>query len=119
MTDRTAYIKEWQANNRDRLKAATARYLLAHPERRKKTLSNPNYAKHRRDYEARNPEKLSAWRKVHAAIRRGELVRPTLCGSCQGGGRIEADHEDYSMPLKVVWLCKQCHVDITIKRRLS
>lgn len=47
---------------------------------------------------------------VKAAIKRGDLVRPTICEQCGKAARIEAAHRDYTLPLDVRWLCKSCHV---------
>ena len=59
----------------------------------------------------RNREKISAQRKVHAAVRRGELVRPLVCERCgvDKGQRLHGHHDDYSKPLDVMWLCALCH----------
>lgn len=47
---------------------------------------------------------------VAAAIRDGELVRPSACSSCGASGcRIVGHHPDYAKPFDVVWLCDRCH----------
>ncbi len=59
--------------------------------------------------------------KVHAAIKKGILTRPSSCSKCgspdkklrDGRTAIQAHHEDYSKPLDVEWLCVRCHVEIT------
>ena len=52
-------------------------------------------------------------RKAHSAfsraIREGRLVRPSACSGCGGEKRVEGHHPDYSRPLDVEWLCRQCH----------
>jgi len=81
--------------------------------------------KHRKQYRKEHPEvgfnaAMSVWKKnptrvhirqvVYYAIKSGILTRPNICESC---GRencvIEAHHTDYSKPLEVKWLCRQCH----------
>lgn len=54
-----------------------------------------------------------AYSKVAYAKRKGTLVEE-VCSAC--GGKAEAHHNDYSKPLKVVWLCRKHHrlVDSTI-----
>ena len=46
---------------------------------------------------------------VHAAIRRGELVRSAVCAWCGSSAHIEGHHPDYARPLMVIWLCRRCH----------
>ncbi len=36
------------------------------------------------------------------------LIVPTPCSRC-GDPDVEAHHFDYSKPLAVIWLCKECH----------
>lgn len=60
-------------------------------------------------YRRRNRPRVRAHELVYEAIKRGELVRPTVCSGCGEGGRIEAHHDDYSKPLDVRWLCPRCH----------
>ena len=58
-----------------------------------------------------------AHNKVEKAVKRGELVRPTVCSECGGAGQdyrdgrssIQAHHDDYNKPLDVRWLCQPCH----------
>jgi ribosomal protein L37AE/L43A len=58
-------------------------------------------------YEARNPEKVKARKKVREAIRTGRLKRQA-CVVC-GRFPAQAHHIDYSRPLFVVWACRNCH----------
>jgi ribosomal protein S27AE len=39
----------------------------------------------------------------------GRLVKQP-CEKC-GNENTEKHHEDYSKPLEVIWLCRQCHLD--------
>lgn len=43
------------------------------------------------------------------AYLRGELPMPPLCMGCNVLARLFMHHEDYSKPLAVRWLCKDCH----------
>ncbi len=60
-------------------------------------------------YREKYPHKRKAHQAVYRAIQSGKLVR-LPCDVC-GDQRSHAHHEDYSMPLVVVWLCKKHHVE--------
>lgn len=60
-------------------------------------------------YRKLNPEPMIAQSKVKYAVTTGKLIKPERCPACNGEGRIEAHHEDYSKPLDVMWLCNVCH----------
>ena len=59
-------------------------------------------------HRVRHPDKYRARNAVNNAIRDGRLVRKPCehCGSTQS---VHAHHHDYSKPLDVEWLCKDCH----------
>jgi len=59
----------------------------------------------------RNPIKYKAHQKVQYAIRSGKLPKSSecMCNDC-GKAANQYHHEDYSKPLEVIPLCKQCHV---------
>lgn len=63
-----------------------------------------------------DPKKLKTWHIVEAALNDGSLVKPLVCDKCKnpekgkGGNALQAHHDDYNKPLKVDWLCKQCHM---------
>jgi len=66
-------------------------------------------SEYKRRWRRANPEKDRAHELVRQAIRRGDLVRPTRCGSCGANARIQAHHGDYAWPLDIIWLCSECH----------
>lgn len=63
--------------------------------------------KNQRRMRAAHPERYRAYDAVRRAIRKGLLVR-LACESC-GDPKTHAHHEDYSKPLDVQWLCRDCH----------
>ncbi len=65
-----------------------------------------------RRYRERHPERDKAHRIVEYAIRTGKIDRPDYCESCFKEGIPDGHHEDYSKPLEVEWLCKQCHFNL-------
>lgn len=50
-------------------------------------------------------------RKLSNAIRHGKVNRPPCCTApgCFSTEHIEGHHPDFSNPLNVVWLCRECH----------
>lgn len=61
------------------------------------------------EWQIRHPEALKAIQEVAYALKTGKLVKPKECSQCGREVRLSAHHEDYSNPLKVVWLCSSCH----------
>lgn len=53
--------------------------------------------------------KQRAQDEVRAAIKRGDLQRPTCCADCGRTVEVHGHHDDYAKPLDVRWLCRQCH----------
>ena len=49
---------------------------------------------------------------MFCAVRKGDLIVPNKCKRCNKKKKLEAHHEDYSKPLEVTWLCRQCHNEI-------
>jgi hypothetical protein len=68
--------------------------------------------KARKYQEEKNPHKMSARQAVRTAILNGNLVRPGICSVCLLEKKPDAHHPDYSKPLEVIWLCRQCHADV-------
>ncbi len=49
-------------------------------------------------------------------ISRGLIDGPSECAFC-GEHATQMHHEDYSKPLEVTWLCKQCHQSLHALKR--
>jgi len=57
------------------------------------------------------PLQEAAWKEVQLAIKRGEIVRPSICEyGCISPKPIEGHHDDYSKPLALRWLCRPHHL---------
>ena len=64
-----------------------------------------------RDRRKRNPIQYLAQNMVRNAIRDGRLVKGTKCEDCgTTKKKLMGHHEDYYLPLEVVWLCQVCHI---------
>lgn len=69
-----------------------------------------------RSYRIRNPHKRAAHLAVKRALHSGALIKPPHCSgdlsfsqiTCSNP-RTDAHHDDYSLPLSVIWLCRSCH----------
>jgi ribosomal protein S27AE len=59
-------------------------------------------------YRRRHPERDRARNAVRRAIENGDLEREP-CVRCGATENIHAHHSDYAQPLKVTWLCGECH----------
>ena len=43
----------------------------------------------------------------------GRIIRPNTCSICENkSNRIISHHNDYLLPLKVIWVCFSCHQKI-------
>lgn len=83
-------------------------YFVAYDKRREKTPERRAFkSAAQRLYRERNPQKRAARVIVSNAIRDGRLLRQP-CEGC-GSEKVHAHHEDYTKPLDVRWLCKDCH----------
>lgn len=72
------------------------------------------------EWAAKYPDRREAHHTANNALRDGKLQRLALCEGCGLPKRLEKHHPDYSKPLLVVWLCKQCHaIADKIRRRLE
>jgi hypothetical protein len=65
-----------------------------------------------RKYEQQNPIKKGAHDKLNKAIKTGKIKANCFCEICGIETKTQAHHTDYSEPLIVVWVCRECHRDI-------
>ena len=53
------------------------------------------------------------YKKVNRAVNSKRLIKPNNCEKCQAyfedNRLLHGHHSDYSQPLKVQWLCMNCH----------
>ena len=57
--------------------------------------------------------KANARAYLHVYIKRGKIVKQSCetCG-CDNLSLIEGHHHDFTKPLEVKWLCRQCHLNL-------
>ncbi len=48
---------------------------------------------------------------AHGSLRRGKIEKKNACAICGNNGT-QMHHPDYSQPLLVVWVCRECHENI-------
>ena len=58
-------------------------------------------------WRSKNNEKILAHQELHRAIKFGEIEK-SQCVICKNKNA-HAHHDDYSKPLEVDWLCRNCH----------
>jgi len=104
------WVMAWQKLNRERIR-----------ELEKKRLATPHGKAIRRDsqtrYNKKNRIKRLAKDAIHNALIAGKIIRPNNCSMCKVKCRPDGHHFDYLKPLKVVWVCKKCHIKIHLKTK--
>ncbi len=67
------------------------------------------YRERERSRERKKDEKYDARRILNNAIKNGTVIKPAICEECRQEKRLTGHHDDYSKPLKIKWLCYECH----------
>lgn len=61
-------------------------------------------------WQAKNKDKRAAHVILGNAVRDGRVEKPDACSVCGNSDTvIHGHHEDYSLPLQVIWCCPLCH----------
>ena len=97
------YNKKWREENYEL-------YLLKSSENRRKKRSK--YREIDRRYIKANPEKVKARRVIRWLVKSKVLIPPKCCSICWKTRKVEAHHDDYKEPLKIIWTCRSCHFNI-------
>ena len=127
--ERSAYLAKWKKANPDkvreyrkinyarnlekRLAKNKARYYA---DRDRAAKANAEYRRKNPDmalasaarWRQANQHKIRVYRQVDKAIKSGELVVQP-CEMCGTTDKIHAHHDDYDLPLNVMWLCPGHH----------
>jgi hypothetical protein len=96
------YLRDYYQENIEYLREKGREY-----QKQNRNKANERLRKYRRTKEGNIKEKARS--KVQTALRNGSLIRPSICEDCKKDVFVEAHHEDYSKPLDIQWLCKDCH----------
>lgn len=93
--------KRWRANNRQQHRNSVQQWKRDNPKKRQVAT-----VRYRKKY----PEKQRAHKAVTRAIELGKLARASnmICERCYKQAR-EYHHPDYSKPLDVIAVCRDCH----------
>jgi hypothetical protein len=104
--------RKYREENRERVRARERRWWNEHPD-----FAKAYRAKMKAQNIERYPEKYKARTIFSRAIRHGKIQRPSECSLCGLSCTPEGHHHDYSKPLDVIWLCKNCHWKEELKSR--
>lgn len=109
---------EYREKNKQRISLREALKRKSDSDRfDKNNKKHLEWAKKNRDrlneYQKSWYEKNKEKRKAHIILRRaiisGKIMRPCECSECLKICKPDGHHQDYAMPLQVVWLCRACH----------
>ncbi len=82
-------------------------------EYRKKLKYQKNYKQHKckssKAWRQKNSQKVKAYSITKNAISNGLIKKSSACVRCGGKGKLHGHHADHNKPLKIKWLCINCH----------
>jgi hypothetical protein len=99
------YYRKYDADrfqNDPRVKARIERYAATDAGKASLTRSREKWLE-------ANTVKRAAHIILNNAVKNGKIEKPNSCSICGAIGRIHGHHDDYSLPLAVVWCCSKCH----------
>jgi len=99
----------------DRSRANQPKRVKARQEYAKTEAAKLVRLKANKKWRKNNREKVNAAALVYSAVKSGKIKKEP-CSKC-GNKKSEGHHEDYSLPLEVIWLCDRHHKDIHNKKR--
>ena len=111
---------DYRNTHRQECNAAARQYYQDHREQgglrsRAYRRHHPNQirqSEQQRYLARRSSVKYKAQQQVKDHVYRQTLLKPNTCSSCKKvcePRELHGHHEDYSKPLDVVWLCRDCH----------
>ena len=87
-------------------KQCAKKYKAEHYQKNKEKIT-----KYHKEYYTKNLDKRKAKSAVSAALKKGELERPSKCERCDTPCKPEGHHENYDPTqwLVIMWVCVPCH----------
>ncbi len=70
------------------------------------------HKKLQKEYWQKHPEKRKVKNALYYAIKTGKIERSDRCSNCGIKCKPDGHHSDYNRPLEVIWLCKECHINL-------
>ena len=129
--------KAYRSTHKEAIKACSKTYYTDHKAERKAYLDShkEEIKASKKAYYEDHKEEIKAYKKAYNKSPEGKLVRkkteakylnayrsrrcfrshkttpPTICTKCPSTNNIQAHHNDYNLPMEVIYLCRQCHAD--------
>lgn len=63
-------------------------------------------------FREKHPDRYLCHTKVGTGLKNGSVTRPYKCDHCERETTLEAHHSNYSKPLDITWVCKNCHLKL-------
>jgi len=103
------YMAKYQKENMESYRMYEKKYRDANSEKVKKGYSK-SYMRNKKKIleKRRGSPQTKARSAIFHLLRKSEIVKET-CFVCDSTKNIQAHHPDYSRPLHVYWLCRECH----------
>lgn len=107
---RAENLEAVRAYDRNRPNAAKRKILNRQNYRKRASTPEGRAKENERGRKHREKNKLArtAYALCEYAIRSGKL-KQMPCQRCRSKKHIDAHHEDYTKPMEVTWLCRDCH----------
>jgi len=113
-----AYQRWYQSTNAELVKTRGKRYRMENSAllaakgkaRRQSEAGRAVHNARSRAWNARNRHKKAAQALLAAAVRRGDIVRPSACSKCGVSCKPHGHHPNHDRPYRVRWLCARCHI---------
>lgn len=91
------YNQKWRNNHKEKYNKSRRKWYQKNKDKTNKWTG---------EYRKINKEKYNTWMKT-----RREIEIKGLCQKCKKEKAVDRHHLDYSKPLKIMLLCRQCHIN--------